>query len=92
MVSVRVTLTSDCLGRSTANFAIKHSNLGSPGAEFAFEKVTVGGGNLATVSTTIALANKQRPPQATAEDHYTKKLRMLSTTHVILFDVRASRG
>ncbi len=54
--------------------------------------MTVGGGNLATVSTTIALANKQRPPQATAEDNYTKKLRMLSTTHVILFDVRERRG
>ncbi|KAH8887912.1 hypothetical protein GQ53DRAFT_272153 [Thozetella sp. PMI_491] len=80
------------VGRSTANFSIRGSNLGSPGAEFAFEKVTVGGGQFATVSTTIALANRHRPPQPRAGDDYIRKLRMLCAIYVVLFDVEERRA
>lgn len=71
---------------------IKSSSLKAPGAGFAFEKVTIGGRKFATLSTTIGLGNREKPPRPTAGDDYIRQLRMLSSTYIILYDVEDQPG
>ena len=80
------------IGSPSANYSIAWSQLQKTQKGFAFEKVTISGGQFISAGASFLIGKKDSPVLIRARDDYLSQLRWISKKFVVLYDVGDRRA
>ncbi|KAK6863666.1 hypothetical protein PG995_000194 [Apiospora arundinis] len=73
-------------GTKGAQYKVRKSGLARPESRFAFDRITVSGGQFLTAGGSVAIGKKDRPARAVKATDYHKQLDWVEKRHVVLYD------
>lgn len=80
------------LGTCAAEYNIKWTRLSPPTSYFAFDRVTISGGQFITGGASFAVGKKDKPLFISHRDDYIQKVNWISKKFVVLYDVGVKRA